>query len=468
MRHIGFTIAVFFLIIGCKSSKLISEKKKNNPPNWVIQHPNSTLFYEGVGVSQKKGEVFDYESISKNNALADIANQIEVSVNVNSILTQFETLGKGKGNESNSFEESYKSFVKTQSKIKLKKVESYDSWQNESEYWVYFRLNKDDYKFQKEQEIALAQTKAFSLFEKGILFEKAYNINQAILFYIQALVEVKEYLNEPLNVQFEGKNIFLGSELLSRTNYLLQSLIIDVVPNKIRIQPGKSNDYTILLLSSIVLNNRKVNVGNIPIKKSFKKGFGETIGQDRTDENGSLALKITSLNFNDNIQVLQIEPDLTSFLSFKNEDIFLKKLFINKALTQSELIIEVNRPNVYVQSNEINFTDSSLTVLNDALIQAMGKKGLNVVKSMADADYIVRLNASTKTIGMNYDIHTSELNGKVMVENKNSGKLVGNFLLTQIKGAHLTFERAGSMAFQKAASIIELEIADKIVKNIFN
>ena len=83
-------------LLGCKSKKNLSESEisSKKSPEWVSQRPISSSYYVGIGVASILKNPTDYASIAKNNALNDLASEIEVKINSNSVLYNLEQNSK--------------------------------------------------------------------------------------------------------------------------------------------------------------------------------------------------------------------------------------------------------------------------------------------------------------------------------------------------------------------------------------
>jgi len=209
-------------------SLVFAQSKK---PNWVEKRPNTPAFYHGIGVVPKSGTTQEYLQRSKDAALNDIAQQITVSIDASQISKLSEKLDE--------FKEEYQYAVQTSTKADLEGVEPVDTWESDDQYWVYFRLDIAEYKKRQAEKLRKATALSLDFFTKAKTFEKANNIGDALQSYIQALAAVEKFLGETLEVQFNDTKIFLGNEIFTSLQTILNQIELKAKNPKVDAQVGK-------------------------------------------------------------------------------------------------------------------------------------------------------------------------------------------------------------------------------------
>ena len=133
MRKV-LNILIIFTLVACSSQKNISRVDDNAPPppTWAQSRPISSSYHIGIGVAQKAPGI-DYRNAAKENALSDLAAEIKVNVNSNSLLYTLEREYK--------FEQEFRETIKTSTNLDLEDFELVENWEDQSSYWLYYRFN---------------------------------------------------------------------------------------------------------------------------------------------------------------------------------------------------------------------------------------------------------------------------------------------------------------------------------------
>ncbi len=131
MQCAGFAMTVL-LVGGCAGANQWGEA-----PAWVNERPRISSDYIGIASAAKTPFDSDAFATAQKRALAELAGQIRVKIEASSILhtTQFQ------GIAGQNFEERIQSAATED----LEGYELIGRYENETEIWAYFRLNKATY-----------------------------------------------------------------------------------------------------------------------------------------------------------------------------------------------------------------------------------------------------------------------------------------------------------------------------------
>ena len=154
-------------------------------PNWVSAKPASSIYFYGIGLAQKTAGNSDYLEVAKKNALNDLASEIKVNVSSNSILYTLERDYK--------FESEFTETIRTTTNENLAGYEVADSWQDNNQYWVFYRLNRADYYAAKEREKRAALENAADFHKAGLAAWENGQIKSAFDLQVRALSILKPY-----------------------------------------------------------------------------------------------------------------------------------------------------------------------------------------------------------------------------------------------------------------------------------
>ena len=129
MKRIYLFVFTVFLV-GCSGVKEIGLPEVIYP-NWISSRPISSAFY--IGIAKASKQTSDYQAIAKQNALADLSSEISVTLSSASI---FHQIDKGE-----TYREEYQALIQVESQKQLEGYTLVDSWESESEYWMYYQLS---------------------------------------------------------------------------------------------------------------------------------------------------------------------------------------------------------------------------------------------------------------------------------------------------------------------------------------
>ena len=171
MTRILTYILLSVFIIGCKSSGEQPAKISKKAPHWVSSIPTHPEYYIGVFSVNKIGT--DYRQKAQKGALENLSSEISVVISGESVLKTLET--------NSSFDQEYKQEVVVKSKEDIEGYELVDAWENDEEYWVYYRLSKAKYAQIKKERINKALNIGKDFFAKAKTNHDNNNYHEAFV-----------------------------------------------------------------------------------------------------------------------------------------------------------------------------------------------------------------------------------------------------------------------------------------------
>ena len=451
---INYLIIALFLFVACKSqpTAVVETEKVDTRPEWVRIRPANPAFYIGISGASKKNSQFDYAQNAKARALEDLASGIKVNVESSSILFQLE--------RNNSFKDSYESVIKSKTSQELEEFELVDSWETETEYWVYYRLSKEKFKAQQQKKRETAQNLSFDLFKKAKEFESKGQVLTALSTYLNALKSLQEYLGDLNKVEYEGKQIYLGTEIYNAIQVLMREIKISSSP-ELSYKRGVTRDKKII----VTVTYKQKQLMNIPLTASFTSGKGTLSDAIQTNEKGQATFILSSVSSLAKSQAISIELDLEKL---KSQDV-LNKALLKTTQSPSQLIsLAVSGPTIYFKTREKNLgkTQSS-TLIKDYLIKNIVNQGFTVSSSSSSADLVCTIAADTKKGADNSGIFSTYLTVSFTVKDKKSYKIIYSGKLIDVKGVQLDFSKAGEDAYKKSLKQIDKKILPEMQQVVF-
>lgn len=236
---------ILLLAVACSPAAKAPSKTdpKNVKPEWLTYKPDQSFYYIGIGKSTKNG-TNNYLQEAKKSALEDLVSEIKVNVSSSSVLSQIDA--------NKEFKEKYEQIIQTTAADEIEEFEQVDSWQDERNYWVYYRLSKQRYKEIKEEQKRNAVSISLDFFSKAKQAERNGDLVLALGFYYQGFRAIQKYLGEPIRIDFEGKEILLTSEVVASMQVVLDKMDISVNPTEIALNRRVSvSEQSIIALSLI-------------------------------------------------------------------------------------------------------------------------------------------------------------------------------------------------------------------------
>jgi hypothetical protein len=410
-------------------------------------------------VVRKNNGNFDHLEQAKKNAFNDLVSQIQVTVQANSIQPQLE--------RNREFSDEFRSFTRLTSNVAIEDYELVNSWQNETEYWVYYRLSTASYREQKERRMRAAMDQSLDAMSRAKNAEQAGNLMEAYDFYFRALEAVKVYVGEPLRYETGGSQHFLGNDLLSALNQLSRNIAIRVNVSNVKTRVGMTVPEELLISVAHPRVNGKP-AANFPLKIHFTQGAGTIIGNSVTDKDGVCRIRVANITARDALQELLIEPDLEGLLANDPARQMWLKIIDPQSLPREKVIIEVSRPVLHVLGNERQFgNERQVNLLQGAAKQRLSKEGIRFSERSEAVDYRLVIESNTRQGGVANGMYTALLDVKIVLIDAQGNEKYAQ-TLSGIRGVQLDYPRAAEAAYRRAAEDLELTVIPKMLNVIYN
>lgn len=273
-------------------------------PDWVKSRPVNTLFYIGIGRALKSET--NYQQQAKQNALSDLVSEIRVEVSGNSLLQQLDN-----GQEVKSvFEEN----IRLQAKQDIERFQLVDSWENDTEYWVYYELNKFDYEEYMEKRLQQVIRQGFDCWWKGREALQSGDLTLAAEMFMKGLDVIQPCINEELLCDYEGKKMDIGNELYAGMKSVFNG--ISIVPS---VSAVKGRAFQGIAEPVIIRVSREnVPLRNLKLEYKFASGAGRLSENPITNESGETRLYIQNISSKLSRQEIHILVDQALFWKYKD------------------------------------------------------------------------------------------------------------------------------------------------------
>jgi hypothetical protein len=451
-------LALVVLLNSCGNSEgATSTAKPANvqepKPSWVDQRPVNGAYYIGVGSASKRTQPLDYQAIAKKNALNDLASEISVRVQGSTFLNALEV--------NKTFTEEFISNITTTTDEKIEDYEVAGVWEDQNDYFIYYRLNKAAYQQKKLMKKNQAMSSAFDFYSKGKEAERTNAIPAAIDNYLRGLFAIQDYWGEINEYSAEEGKIFLDNEIYSSLQRLAAGLTL--TSSQPRFTLAAENNYTVnsfLMVSYKGQPVRGITTTHVYPKMRFMKPRVEV-----TDEAGKFGVIIDEINAQEKDLTLNVEIDLMALQPNDLDKKITGPILKNLKTDSKKFPIEFLAPTFTVTSIENVYGQASTTTtLASATTAELIKKGLR--QSNNKPDYFITLSSNSTNGGYSQGFVVALLELTIMVKSK-QGEVIYKESLNNIKGLQLNPNAASIEAYKKGRERLEQQIIPSILDTIF-
>ena len=448
MRNSFFYISMTLLMAcgGPKETVKTEVQGISTMPNWVQNRPVSSMDYIGIGRANKSGPLEEYQALAKKNALNDMAGEIQVKVNSNSLLYTLE--------HDERFSASFTEQISTQTSIDLEGFEAYDNYETPTEYWVYYRLNKAQYEQVKQERQRKAIERSFNNLNLARKARFAGNVAIAAEYFIKSMGDLKLYWGEDNYYPgLEDQGAVDGnalSELMDmRNNFKLKS---DTEYILLNIDNGFEHQITV---RSMVDGRNSEAAPFI-----YRQGKGES----KSKESDLVKLNIKPGDTARETLSVEVDPFLELRKSIKDPSLtFLKSLLRGEVV---QIDIQVSYPSMSLECVQImgDGPEKSCDVMRAAMMMQMAKSSIAMD---SNSQYRIRVIAKSRDGGMNQGFQVVYTDVNIIAQDLQSDEIHFEKEFNAVKGVHSNLEMATTKSLQKASELINEEMLKSLLDSMF-
>ncbi len=293
-------------------------------PDWVTNRPVSAKEYVGIGMAPLSDP--DYVKKASQNALADIATQISLKLENNSLMQRIDVDGKSR--------EMLEDEIRNSAEAWIEGHELVDSYQSADRYYVYYTLNRAAYAKKAETRRQQALRTGLDYLQKGRWEEESMNLSQAAMLYVKGLEAVEPWTFMDLTTKMDGQTVNVPIELYDACVNLLGGMAITT--NVVNLE-GEVFKAVATPLAACLSRNGAV-VPNVRLKAYFAKGDGVISPAIETDYTGTAEFYVSNITSKEEIQEVRIEMDESFFGKFPE---VYRQLFMNQTLPSAKITISL-------------------------------------------------------------------------------------------------------------------------------
>lgn len=428
------------LFTACTTKKNgIDRTNRNVQPNWVQQRPINNLYYVGIGYVNKSLNPSDYQQIAKKNALNDLIGEIKVVVSTNSILSQYQNDSK--------FSQIFATDTKVNSQAMVEGFQVMDSWENKNDFWIYYRLSKEEYEAAKKRKLQAAISQALDRLERADKLNLSDNFMQVARLRVKALAALQGYLNEDVSAYYNNNKVFLVNEIIGQLQEQLSKLQVntDIVELKGKVGKPILTPFN----ANVKIKNSNQFVAYVPLVLIAEKGNVNYGGNTETDQLGKAVMAVSRVLNKDPIQQIKVSIDIEGIIKADSLNNSLKNILLNIDVPSSIIRLFVEPVKVFINSNELLFGNKmSFDMIAPQLKRKLVESGCNFVNSVKDADYEVKINANTNDLGVMWGkMLQAEINMEISIADVKNNTEIYRDAIKGVRGFQVSKENAGKDAY---------------------
>jgi hypothetical protein len=447
--------AVLIVLAAC-SPKVQPPDPESLKPSWLKTTPYQDGYYTGIGHSVKDG-TNNYIQSAKKSALDDLVSEIKVNVSSTSVLSQLELDKK--------LTEQYQQVIQTTAADEIEEFELVDAWEDNANYWVYYRLSIARYRQIKEEQKQNATLLATDYLQKARQAEKDGGRLQAIGLYFQAFRSLEKYLGEAIRVTVDGKEILLVNEIYSSLQSILDKVAIRVTPAEITLNRRVNQTSQTVTAKATYKDNNKPSEG-LPLAAAFEKGAGDVYPSYKADNTGQAKILLTKIGSKDLEQTVAVKVDIDALSGAGSSPLYA---IIAKTLNvpRAQVDLKVQRPIVFLTAQEKTFGQQKTNFqISNKLKNLLANNGFEFTDDKKTADLWFDVTADSEKGSITGSIYITYLTSVIKVSTVKESKEIYATTFDRIKGYGLDYDKSSVDAYNKTMETLEKERMNELLNTV--
>lgn len=454
MKHFIFFIAITILLAGCGSSRKMSHADMmKDAPDWVQRTPNHPSYFHGVGMASKTPRQ-DFRERARQNALTELAEGISVTISASSVLSFFEY--------DNTYSEYFRENVRTSTQQQLEGYELVDNWENDHQYWVYYRLSRARWEQVKQERIDRALSASLSKFEQARTFAGRGNAADALGWYIRSVEDIRDFLGEDLRTAIDGEQRNYSTTLMAELISQFQQLRIEFPVEKLEIKTGAAQSAG--AIEALVLDGDKPAPG-IPVVTRCSWRPGVT-NEAVTDVSGKFRINPARMDAVAGSGQIICAINIDKIIRDNISDMMVRKLLDGLKVNSFVLPVEYVPPSIYLSVETKNHNQPVAgSGVQDELARLLIADGFRLADAPLNADYIMTVEANTVEGSFRSNRFASLLTATFVVRDR-AGRTVMSKTENGISGLGGDFMSAGDDAYRSLIGKMRIGIFPDIKRSL--
>lgn len=457
----ALAIALLLLVAGCKGNKAVVDANapsgQDLRPEWVRSRPSSSMYYVGVGLANKARP--EFQETAKKNALNDLASEISVVVEGNSLLYTLDQRSR--------FNESFTSTINTRTSEQLEGFELMGTWENGTEYWTYYRLSKSEHARIKAERKARAMGNAKDLLMRSRESLANGDLRGAFDQDMRGLLAIRDYWGENDLVELDGRQVPLANELFSDLQRLTSGIRFSILPERCELTYADRYRRELLISAKHGTNGNLRDLAQLPVVITWPGNSGRVTEMKSTDGAGHVRTTVQQVDANGSPRELVVRLDMDALIAKEHDATFVRALTSSLTVPEKRATIDITMPRVFMRAQETNLGqpvgDAGVSMV---IREELTKRGFRFVEREADGDMLLTLTGTTRQGGESGGFFTTFLDLNFSFRDRRSGDVIHEGGSQGVKGIQLDHQRAGIDAYKRAAQDVRRDLVPAMMKAI--
>ena len=383
-------------------------------PDWVKRHPVSEDVYHGVGMASL--DEADYKKKATDNALEDIVQQIATKMERNSL---YQVLEVG-----DDVREMFDDQIKSSMSAWLEGQKLVDTYRSDDYYYVYFTLDKKEYRRNAEKRRQEVLNVAVGFFRKAMEAQKKMDLLQALDLFAKGLETVEPWafmdlsekgVNIPVELYNGYMNVFSGLSIVSNVS-------------RVKGEAFKGLEEPIVVCMT---RNGEI-VPNVKFKVDFLTGSADMTTTAVADQHGLADFYVKNITSKENLLELVFSLDDSFFAGLPQT---YRKMLESKSLPSVKVVVEMEPQSAtaYFKMN----TNNDIEGCERPLRGFLGNEFFTLVKDRKQAQCLIDVSTvlefgNTVTGGM-YDLNTCLCTLHIKIYNNRTKALLLDYSINRHK-----------------------------------
>jgi hypothetical protein len=458
----AWPLMLLFVLGGCRDKVAVVEPvvppdASLERPSWVRARPTTSNYYVGVGLANKARP--DHLETAKKNALNDLASEISVVVEGNSLLYTLDQRSR--------FDESFTSTIRTRTSEQLEGFELVDSWENGTEYWTYYRLSKSEHARIKAERKAKAIANAKDLYSRSKSMLATGDMRGAFDMDLRALLAMRDHWGENDLVDLDGKQVPLVNEVFSDLQRLTTGVRISILPERCELAFTEGFRRELLISAAHGPNGNTRDLVQLPLVITYPGHAGKVTELKNTDGSGQSRTTIQRVAIDAVAPEVLVRLDMDALVSKELDAALVRPIVASLTVPEKRAPIDMRMPRVFMRTTETNLgvpmKEGGIAVV---LREELTRRGFRFVEREQESDMLLDLQASTRQGGESNGFHTAFLDVTFTFRDRKSGDVVHEGGRQGVKGVQLDYQRAGIEAYKRANQDVRNDLVPAMLNSL--
>lgn len=444
-----YIVLIFLISCGTTGNISKTEVEENPRPDWAYNRPINSSYYIGIGSSNKISFPTDYSVVAKKNALSDMSSEITVKVSGESF---YHTIDRNK-----EYSEEFQSMIRSNFSEEISDYEIVDTWENESEFWIFTRISKVQHAQIKAEKKSKVLNESHDNYLRALDFSTMGKPADALDLLNSALFNMEAYWAESNPYVSESGTIQLDNSIYNEIRNICSSLELKTNADVIKL--NYINGYANSL--SVAIHKDDLYLSGIPINYKFSNTPYTRAKTLYTNSDGLVTIHAENFGSEQKSFQLNIWVDFEELLKSEHSNQMTEMLLASINQNKVSIPVSLEMPSVFFRPNEDN-----VLALSEVLKNELQKNGFNIVTDPSKCDLELSLTISSRNGGQTQGFQVAFLDFSVLLEDHTSHRQLFADSYANIKGIHMNLTGAQGDAIKNGAKKIRKEIVPKMIQII--